>query len=58
MDTFAVFSKLTYAATSELTQGALPFHSCLVRSMVLLHMVLQSLWGEKVHGSEQTLVNM
>ena len=58
MDTLAVFSKLTYAGTSELTQGALPFHSTWVAFMVHLHVVLQSLWGEEVLGTEWTLVNM
>ena len=58
MDTLVVFSKLTYAVTSELTQGALPLHSTWVGSMVLLHVVLQSLWGEEVLGTEWTLINM
>ena len=58
MNTLVVFSKLTHAVTSELTQGAMPFHSFCVGSMALLHMVLQSLWGEKVHGTEWTLINM
>ena len=53
-----VFSKLTHAVTSELAQGALPFHSSWVRSMALLHMVLQSLWSEEVFGTEWTLINM
>ena len=53
-----MFSKLTHAVTSELAQGALPFHSCWVRSMALLHVVLQSLWGEKVYRTEWTLINM
>ena len=58
MDTLVVLSKLTYAVTGELAQGALPLHSTWVSSMVLLHMVLQSLWGEKVLGTEWTLINM
>ena len=58
MDTLVVFSKLTYAVTSELAQGALPLHSTWVNFMVLLHMVLQSLWGEEVFGTEWTLINM
>ena len=58
MDTLVVFSKLTYAVTSELAQGALPLHSTWVSSMVLLHVVLQSLWGEDVLGTEWTLINM
>ena len=58
MDTLVVFSKLTYAVTSELTQGALPLHSTWVSFMVLLHVVLQSLWGEEVLGTELTLINM
>ena len=58
MDTLVVFSKLTYAVTSKLAQGALPFHSSWVRSMALLHMVLQSLWGEDVLRTEWTLINM
>ena len=58
MDTLVVFNKLDHAVTSELAQGALPFHSSLVRSMALLHVVLQSLWGEKVLGTERTLINM
>ena len=58
MDTLVVFSKLAHAVTSELTQGALPFHSLWVRSMALLHMVLQSLWGEKIFGTEWTLIYM
>ena len=53
-----MFSKLTYAVTSELAQGALPFHSSWVGSMALLHVVLQSLWGEEVLGTEWTLINM
>ena len=53
-----MFSKLTHAVTNELAQGALPFHSCWVGFMALLHVVLQSLWGEKVHGREWTLINM
>ena len=58
MDTLVVFSKLTYAVTSELAQGALPLHSTWVSFMVLLHVVLQSLWGEEVLGTEWTLINM
>ena len=58
MDTLVVFSKLTYAVTSELTQGALPFHSSWVGSMALLHMVLKSLWNEEVLGTEWTLIDM
>ena len=58
MDTLVVFSKLTYAITSELTQGALPLHSTWVSFMVVLYMVLQSLWGEEVLGAEWPLVNM
>ena len=58
MDTLVVFSKLTYAVTSELAQGTLPLHSTWVSFMVLLHMVLQSLWGEEVLGTEWTLINM
>ena len=58
MDTLVVFSKLTHAVTSKLAQGALPLYSFWVRSMALLHMVLQSLWAEKVQGTEWTLVNM
>ena len=58
MDTLVVFSKLTHAVTSELAQGALPLHSFWVRSMALLDMVLQSLWGEKVLRTEWKLINM
>ena len=58
MDTLVVFSKLTYAVTSELAQVALSFHSSWVRSMALLHVVLQSLWGEKVLRTEWTLIKM
>ena len=58
MDTLVLFSNLTYAVTSELTQGALPLHSTWVGFMVLVHMVLQNLWGEEVLGTEWTLINM
>ena len=58
MDTLVVFSKLTYAVTSELAQGALPLHSTWVGFMVLLHVVLQSLQGKEVLGTEWTLINM
>ena len=58
MDTLVVFGKLTHAVTIELAQGALPFHSCWVGSMALFHVVLQSLWGKKVLGTEWTLINM
>ena len=58
MDTLVEFSKLTYAVTSELAQGALPLHGTWVSSMVLLHVVLQSLWGEEVLGTEWTLIKM
>ena len=58
MDTLVVFSKLTHAVASELAQGALPLHGFWVGSMALFHVVLQSLWSEKVLGTEQTLINM
>ena len=58
MDTLVVFSKLTYAVTSELAQGALPLHHTWVSFMALLRVVLQSLWGEKVLRTEWTLINM
>ena len=53
-----MFSKLTHVVASELAQVALPLHSFWIRSMALLHVVLQSLWSEKVHGTEWTLINM
>ena len=53
MDTLVVFSKLIYAVTSELAQGALP-----LSFMVLLHIVLLSLWSEEVLRTEWTLINM
>ena len=58
VDTLAVFSKLLHVITSESTEGALPFHSCWVGSMVLIHMVLQSLRCCKIYRTEWTLVNM
>ena len=58
MDTLVVFSKLTYAFTSELAQGTLPLHSTWVSFMVLLHVVPQSLWGEEVLRTDWTLINM
>ena len=58
MDPLVVFSKLTHVVASELAQGALPFHSCWGGSMALFHVVLQSLWGEKVLRTEWTLINM
>ena len=53
-----MFSKFTYAVTSELTPGLLPLHSTWVSFMVLIHMVLQSLWDEEVLRIEWTLINM
>ena len=53
-----MFGKLPHVVTSELTQGALPFHSCWIGSMALLYMVLQSLGSSEVYGTEWTLVNM
>ena len=58
VDTLAVFSKLLHVITSEFTEGALPFLSCWVRSLVLVHVVLQSLRHRKVYTTEQALVNM
>ena len=58
MDTLVVFSKLTYAVSGELAQGALPLHSTWFSFMVLLHMVLQCLWGEEVLRTEWTLIYM
>ena len=58
MDTLVVFSKLTYAVTSEVAQGALPLDSTWVGFMVLLQVALQSLWGEEILGTEQTLITM
>ena len=58
MDTLVVFSKLTYAVTGELTQGALPLHSTWVGFIALLHMVLQNLWSEEVLRTEWTLINI
>ena len=53
-----MFSKLLHVITSEFTEGVLPFHSGWVGSMVLVHMVLQSLRSSKVYRTEWTLVNM
>ena len=58
MDTLVVLSKLTYAVASELAQGALPLHSFWIGFMALLHVVLQSLWGEKVLRTEWALIYM
>ena len=53
-----MFSKILHVITSEITEGALPFYSCWFGSMVLVHVVLQSLRSGKVYGTEWALVNM
>ena len=58
MYTLAVSSKLLHVVISEITEGTLPFYSSWVGSMVLIHVVLQSLRSGKVYRTERTLVNM